>query len=95
VRELLEVSGTSDLFPTVAEVDPYRIGVARSRYADEHQDPYVPRDVDADLDAMFNANLFVCVAGPPAAGKSRTAIEAARRVLPDAILLVLGSPPER
>lgn len=87
-RELLEVSGTSDLFPTVAEVDPYRIGVARSRYADDHQDPYVSREVDAALDSMLSADLFVCVAGPSAAGKSRTAIEAARRVLPDAILLV-------
>jgi hypothetical protein len=87
-RELLEVSGTSDLFPTVAEVDPYRIGVARSRYADDHQDPYVPREADAALNSMLGADLFVCVAGPPAAGKSRTAIEAARRVLPDAILLV-------
>jgi hypothetical protein len=60
--------------PTVAELDRRRLGVFPARPGGD--DPYVPRACDPDLREAVKPGRFVLVAGPPRAGKSRTAREA-------------------
>jgi len=50
--------------------------------------PYVPRDVDDELDAALVRGGFVLLVGDSTAGKSRAAYEAMRRRLPDRWLLI-------
>ncbi|WP_432958453.1 hypothetical protein [Micromonospora haikouensis] len=50
--------------------------------------PYVPRDVDHRLDEALRAGGLVVVEGAPAAGKTRAAFEAMRRVMPGHQLLI-------
>lgn len=56
--------------------------------------PYVPREVDGDLRAAIAAGRSVVVTGPALAGKSRTALEAVREVMPDATLIAPRGPDE-
>ena len=75
--------------PAVESVDPYRLRVSDSPYGTVgNRHPYVPRDRDGDLDRALVEDLFVLVVGPSKAGKSRTAFEAACRVLPGAAMFV-------
>jgi cellulose synthase operon protein C len=69
-----------EVLPTVAQVDPYKVGVSRSNYVDH--DPYITREADQSLDDALKNALFVLILGAPKAGKSRTAIEAAKRTMP-------------
>lgn len=55
--------------------------------------PYVPRKIDADLDSALRREPFVLLIGDSAAGKSRSAFEAVRRVLPDRYLVVPEAKP--
>src|SRR5215469_1775337 len=91
ITDLLELglTGTGRL-PTVAEVDPYVLRLTESEYGRRGQrnDPYVPRDCDADLRAGLERSGFVLLIGPSKAGKSRTAFEAALATFPDAVLIV-------
>jgi TPR repeat protein len=90
---LVEVLDEGQL-PRMADLDPYRLRVAKSDYGDHDshglRDPYVPRtrnDVDSRLRAALVPGRFVLVAGPSKSGKTRTAFEAARECWPEAHLL--------
>ena len=48
----------------------------------DHLPPYVPRDVDPELHQALNDGGFVLLTGDAAVGKTRTAYEAMRAVLP-------------
>ncbi|MER6288671.1 tetratricopeptide repeat protein [Streptomyces sviceus] len=76
--------------PRVDAVDPYDIGVSRSKYGNRPETaPYVPRHPqDGQLDAALAEARFVVLLGPAKAGKSRTLYEALNRVLPGARLMV-------
>ncbi|MFE9771734.1 tetratricopeptide repeat protein [Streptomyces sp. NPDC005931] len=76
--------------PRVDQVDPYDIGVSRSKYSSGPDDaPYVARrQQDGELDAALADARFVVLAGRSKAGKSRTLYEALRRTLPGARLIV-------
>lgn len=70
--------------PNSRRVDIYEIGVARSNYAENAKDPYIRRlDADSELDALLRTadpGRIILVVGPAKSGKSRTAMEAARRL---------------
>ncbi|QXJ21291.1 hypothetical protein AGRA3207_002129 [Actinomadura graeca] len=96
--DLLSVVAPGGRPPAATDVNPYRIGVSRSRYAGDgprlgyvpERDTYIPRHpFDADLDAAITGarDHIVLVVGGAKAGKSRTAWEAVRR-LPRAAVLV-------
>jgi hypothetical protein len=77
--------------PKMAEIDRYRLGVfPLRREAEGTADAdYVSRgDVDARLRGALESASFVLVFGPPRAGKSRTALEAAKEVLGDALVII-------
>ena len=76
--------------PTVAETPIYGlVGVSPSIYLQRDPDPpYVRREVDELLDQALEQRRFALVVGPSKAGKTRSAIEAARRRLPAAPLVV-------
>ena len=74
-------------WPFVESVDPLLLGVHKAR-AEEGFDPlpeYVPRDVDAQLQAEMRTAAeqggFILLTGGSAAGKSRSAFAAMREVL--------------
>ncbi|MFI2199252.1 tetratricopeptide repeat protein [Streptomyces sp. NPDC020192] len=82
----------------MADADLLGLGVHRARAGDGEGDgdgsalpPYIPRDVDAQVRAELRAAAesggFVLLTGDSTAGKSRTALEAARAVLPGHLLL--------
>jgi TPR repeat protein len=96
VQPLIELVGIlpgGDL-PTVADLDPYRLGATKSAFGTsqtygEH-DPYISRtfnDVDTELAAALRQPGMVLVVGPSKAGKTRTCCEALRSGWPDARLL--------
>src|SRR5207249_215324 len=79
----------SPRLPTVAEVNPYSIGVEASAYVGGNtRPPYCPRDIDGALDAALASSSFVLVSGDSAAGKSRASYEAALRAFPDRTIVV-------
>jgi tetratricopeptide (TPR) repeat protein len=93
VQRLLDLGpARSGRLQRARDISPYHIGVSRSRYAGDH-DPYVARTIDAQLDQALREHSLVLVVGASKAGKSRTAFEAVRRVLPDAVLLVPKAEP--
>jgi hypothetical protein len=76
--------------PRMDEAELYRLGVfpPRRDVAGPPDAEYVPRgDVDGRLHAALGKSSFVLVFGPARAGKSRTALEAARQILPDALVV--------
>ncbi|MGW5317844.1 tetratricopeptide repeat protein [Nocardia thailandica] len=84
MRELVRVYGSEDL-PTIAELDPYRLGSTSSLFggAGEYgmRDSYVPRtahNVDTRLSQALTGGRLVVVVGPSKAGKTRTLFEAVR-----------------
>jgi tetratricopeptide (TPR) repeat protein len=87
VRELLALHpGPDGQLPLLSSLSPYKLGASPSRYGDaDHRgsDPYVPREIDKQLDAALREKPFVLVVGDSKAGKSRTAYEAARRFTRD------------
>ncbi|MEW2125590.1 tetratricopeptide repeat protein [Streptomyces sp. NPDC007259] len=80
--------------PRADEVDPYDIGVCRSKYSDPGRGgtdraPYVRRSPQDDrLAELLTGHRFVLLAGRSKAGKSRTLYEALVRAMPDARLVV-------
>lgn len=76
--------------------DPYRLGVFRSAIATklfpDSPPPYASRTIDSRLDGALLHNPLVLVVGPAKAGKSRSAIEAVIRSMPEATLLVPRRP---
>ncbi|MER5614117.1 tetratricopeptide repeat protein [Streptomyces sp. NPDC002215] len=96
LESLLWVPLTEDgEIPRVDEVDPYDIGVARSKYggsgggAPGAGAPYVPRRAQDDrLGELLAGRRFVVLAGRSKAGKSRTLYEALVRTVPGARLVV-------
>ncbi len=69
--------------PRLSTLNPYRLGTSPSRYGSSERqgdDPYVPRDSDAELDEALRQRQFVLIVGDSKAGKSRTAYEAACRL---------------
>ncbi|MEV4894492.1 tetratricopeptide repeat protein [Nonomuraea sp. NPDC055795] len=82
----------SGLLPKVSDLkDPVRLGVhpaISSPGGPEAEPPaYVPRDVDMGLQERLAAGGFVLLVGDSTAGKSRTAYEAVRAMLPDHTLI--------
>jgi DNA-binding SARP family transcriptional activator len=88
----------NDQLPRVAEVtDPTVLGVHLVPPLDgvDPADPpshvrippYVPRDIDDELHRCLVSPVFAMVVGESTAGKSRTAFEAIRAVLPDHVLV--------
>lgn len=79
--------------PTLLQVPDDLMGPTPTRYTRSHTALYVARD---DIDGKLRDRLrvktgtftFIVVTGPSKAGKSRTALEAARFVHPDVPLLV-------
>ena|ERR1022692_4042354 len=88
LRQLLELVGPGGELPKVADVDPYRLGIRLSSYSANASVPYIVREIDSALDNALANEFFICVTGASAAGKSRTAFEAAKRNLSEANLLV-------
>jgi tetratricopeptide (TPR) repeat protein len=69
--------------PTIEACDPFIAGVVRTSHDNAGGARYVARDVDeAELGPALGDNQLIVLLGPSAAGKSRTAIHAARRQLP-------------
>ncbi|MFI5501115.1 tetratricopeptide repeat protein [Nocardia asteroides] len=84
VRELVRVYGSEDL-PTIADLDPYRLGSTSSVFGRSGEygmrDSYVPRTahhVDTRLAHALTGLRLVVVVGPSKAGKTRTLFEAVR-----------------
>ncbi|MDX6705763.1 MAG: hypothetical protein QOF69_3955 [Solirubrobacteraceae bacterium] len=75
---------------TVSDADPLALGVfpARAAMHSASGAPYVARDADQSVQEAARAGGIVVVYGPPRAGKSRTAYEAARLVLPDTPVVI-------
>jgi hypothetical protein len=78
--------------PRMARTDPYRLGVfpPRGGEAGAGAAEYVSRgQVDSDLEEALRTSPrgFVLLSGPSRAGKSRTAFEATRQALPDALVV--------
>ena len=73
--------------PLLGEVDRYEVGVFPRRRVPPGEDHYIPRCIDERLAAAIAGSPFVLVYGPPRAGKSRTALEAATRALPDTVII--------
>ena len=68
--------------PLISDVDPYSVGTNPSARGDviryRQGDPYVRRAADESLRAALLPGRLVVVAGPPVAGKTRTAFEVLR-----------------
>jgi tetratricopeptide (TPR) repeat protein len=91
LESLLWIPLTEDgEIPRVDAVDPYDIGVSRSKYSNRPGEArYVPREPqDQQLDAALADARFVVLAGRSKAGKSRALYEALLRTLPGARLIV-------
>jgi hypothetical protein len=73
--------------PTMRDVDSCLLGVFPCG-ASAGRAAYVPRSIDVDLTAAIASEPFVLVVGAPGVGKSRTAGEAARAALPDALVVI-------
>ncbi len=67
-----------------------RVKPAIDTHAEDGSDlpPYVPRDIDTDLEWAIHTGGMVLLHGPAAVGKSRAAAEALRRLRPGHKLLV-------
>ncbi|WP_212829647.1 serine protease [Catellatospora sp. TT07R-123] len=97
-REALEnrlaISLRDGHVPRVRDVDMHDIGVFRSRYVVEGQEPpaYVRRTLDEPLSQALASKRFVVLVGDSKAGKSRTLIEALRQDLGEARLVVPATP---
>jgi tetratricopeptide (TPR) repeat protein len=84
-----------DIWPvgTVRDSNPVAVGVRPSqiadkyRRADERWAPYVPREIDDAIRASLREGGLTVIIGPAAAGKSRTAFEAALQTCSDHLLI--------
>jgi hypothetical protein len=75
--------------PLLRTANPELLGVFPARrQPGGASEEYVPRDVDDEIEAAIRESSFVLLYGPARAGKTRTAVEAARRALGDAAVIV-------
>ncbi|GAA0260132.1 hypothetical protein GCM10009527_065080 [Actinomadura nitritigenes] len=78
--------------PRVDEADPEALGVHPAirvpRQPAGEQPPYVPRDLDPELNGLLRRGGLVVIRGRSGAGKTRTAFEAVRGAFPGHDLLV-------
>jgi hypothetical protein len=94
------VDEESGQFPRTGQlIDPILLGVHPAADLDRESAPvlldlptnvpvYIPRDVDAKLDAALAGGRLVLIVGDSAAGKSRAAYEAMRRLPGDRRVLI-------
>lgn len=88
VDSLLRLRTNSALqLPTVGSLRTSDLGAVSTHYTKTATDPYVRRDVDAEIDRTLLGDRFLLLLGPATSGKSRTAAEAVARSLPQAGLL--------
>jgi hypothetical protein len=73
--------------PFVRDADPLRLGVFPTSRHFGSRAPYIPRATDENLSAALVAGAVILVCGERRAGASRTAFEAARSALADAVVL--------
>lgn len=78
--------------PHARDADPLRLGVFPSRRDLQEDTPYVKRDLDGPVRAAMGAGEMVLILGEARAGASRTAFEAVRHTLGDAVLLAPRTP---
>ncbi|WP_169594403.1 tetratricopeptide repeat protein [Antrihabitans stalactiti] len=84
--------------PTVDDVDPYALGVTRSRLADRYTSSgegvaeYIGRDVDRRCAERLRGSGLLLLVGVPASGVTRSAFECARGVRSGAVVLAPRSP---
>jgi hypothetical protein len=74
------------------QMDPYDLGVRPTVAATEADGAgklpaYVGRSADADVDEAFGRSRLLVITGHAGAGKTRTALEALRRHVPDALVV--------
>ena len=85
--------------PQMRDVDVFSEGVTRSSLAESRRasrepgspPPYIPRTADRAIATALHSDRVVLISGPSKAGKSRTALEIARRLYPDARFLAPSS----
>lgn len=94
VSKLVDLLTEDGDLPTVAALDPYRLGSTNSAFGTSdtyrQHDPYVARtfnNVDSRLHAALDGQRMVLVVGASKAGKTRTSYEAVLSRWPDARLL--------
>ncbi|MCJ0874115.1 tetratricopeptide repeat protein [Streptomyces sp. AP-93] len=75
--------------PVLVGIHPYQHEDGDGDYTESHWNtpPYIPRDIEADLHAAVRSGGFVLLVGESTAGKTRSAFEAARLLMPDRFLL--------
>ncbi|MEU9146663.1 tetratricopeptide repeat protein [Streptomyces sp. NPDC048349] len=73
--------------PVLVGIHPYQHDLAEQPDRRWSAPPYIPRDIDADLHAAVRDGGFVLLVGESTAGKTRSAFEAARLLLPEYFLL--------
>ncbi|MEV0646706.1 hypothetical protein AB0I28_15725 [Phytomonospora sp. NPDC050363] len=79
--------------PLVSDMkEPVLLGVHPARPHPAGPPPYIPRDFDGELRAALAEGGFVLLTGDSTAGKSRSAYEAVRAVLPGHRLIVPENP---
>ena len=78
--------------PVILGTHPAHSGVADDFESTNQLPPYVLRDADAALRQALEMPGFVLVTGDAATGKTRSAFEAVRTVLPDHILIAPSGP---
>src|SRR3954454_156092 len=70
--------------PSLADADPYELGVVRSSLADRYTTaeevlpPYVPRDIDPRALKRLQSEGLLLIVGAPASGPTRTAYQVAK-----------------
>ena len=77
-----------------AFVDAIALGVFPAVRRRGRPPPYVPREIDKELQKALAAGTSVVVTGPPLAGKTRSALQAARDATPDAAIIAPRGPEE-
>jgi hypothetical protein len=86
----LEISSARGGFPLVRDLsDPIAVGVHPSVAIDvagliNRVPPYVTRDVEPELHAALKRKAFVILVGESASGKTRSAFESVRMLMPEA-----------
>jgi TPR repeat protein len=73
--------------PTISSLSASDLGALSTRYTKRGTDPYVPRDLDEEIDRTLLEDGCLLLLGPATSGKTRTAAEAVTRSLPQAGLL--------
>jgi hypothetical protein len=76
---------------SASQITAYDVGVHPDLADVGAAPPYVARDRDSEVEAALRETGIAVVFGPAAAGKSRSAFEAVKRVAPDAAMIIPAS----